>query len=120
LQGNFVFGPFRYKQGKVEVYANLGLGFIGAGPRGWAQVQINNENMIVNEPLYLSGILHELIHVSGSYGGYDDRLLAVAAHQAGLISGDLPDEKDVLANSTYWTGGLEHACVPLPGTGYRH
>ncbi len=51
----------------------------------------------------------------GSWGNYDDRLLAVAANQAGLIKGDLPDASDVLGNSRYWTGGLGEACVPVIG-----
>jgi hypothetical protein len=78
---------------------------------GYAQIQINNETIIANEKLYFTSVLHELIHASGSFRNYGDRVLAEAVGQLGLNKErPLPARDDIIGNSTYWDKALEDAC----------
>jgi hypothetical protein len=74
----------------------------------WAEVETRQNSR------YFEGVLHELIHASGSFRNYDDRVLAEAVKNLGLAKNDakLPDRNDVIKNSQFWDYALTRACVP--------
>jgi len=68
---------------------------------------------------YVSTAIHELVHLSAKYAGYDDTQLATAASKLPGAAAGLPappkDYKDmngILANSGYYHSELMKHCGP--------
>lgn len=66
---------------------------------------------------YISTAIHEMLHLSAKYSGYDDRALATAASKLpGAAPGltappkDYKDVKAILANSSYFDSELKKHC----------
>ena len=66
---------------------------------------------------YINTAIHEMLHLSGKYSGYDDTQLATAASKlpgaaAGLPAApkDYKDIKAIFANSSYFDTELKKHC----------
>lgn len=66
---------------------------------------------------YINTAIHEMLHLSGKYSGYDDTQLATAASKLpGAATGlpappkDYKDMKAILANSGYLDAELKKHC----------
>ena len=66
---------------------------------------------------YINTAIHEMLHLSGKYSGYDDTQLATAASKLPGAAAGLPappkdhkDMKAILANSDYFDAELKKHC----------
>ena len=66
---------------------------------------------------YVTTAIHEMLHLSGRYSGYDDTKLATAASKLPGAAAGLPappkdhkDMKNILANSGYFDSELKKHC----------